>query len=428
MANDSVQQRNETQEPRRLLIFGKEGSATAYMIRDFLQRSGVPFEWIELRSDEDARTKAGAESLRDPRLPLCVFWDGTRMECPTIRQITEKLGWFRAPSHAEYDLAIFGAGPAGLSAAVYGASEGLTTVLVERYAVGGQAGSSPKIENYLGFPHGISGAELAERAREQACRFGAEILVARAGVKGEFPPDKRVAYLEDGTKIVAKTAVCATGIQYKKLDLPNEDRFFGAGIYYGAGASEASFCVNEDIFIVGGGNSAAQAAMHFSRFARTVTMIVRDEMLKSTVSQYLVDRIQSAPNVKVMRNTEVIALDGDEVLRSIRVRNKKTGKEETLPTRRLFVCVGGQPNTDWAIEAGIVRDEGGYLVTGPDLVHNGLAPKNWPLDRSPYYLETNVPGLFAAGDVRHGSVKRCASAVGEGAMTVMFVHRYLTQG
>src|ERR1700736_4987388 len=216
---------NSEQHPHKVKIFGKTGSAAGYMIRDFLHRSDVPFEWIELASDEDARTKAGVESLRDARLPVCVFPDGTRIECPTIRQITEKLGWFRDPSRSEYDLAIYGAGPAGLSAAVYGASEGLSTIVVERLAVGGQAGSSPKIENYLGFPTGISGADLAERAREQACRFGAEILLAREGVRGEFSAGKRVVYLADGTKIIARVTICATGVEYRRLDLPNEDRF-----------------------------------------------------------------------------------------------------------------------------------------------------------------------------------------------------------
>jgi thioredoxin reductase (NADPH) len=416
------------QHPPKVKIFGKTGSAAGYMIRDFLHRSDVPFEWIELASDEDARTKAGVESLRDARLPVCVFSDGTRIECPTIQQITEKLGWFRDPSRSEYDLAIYGAGPAGLSAAVYGASEGLSTIVVERLAVGGQAASSSKIENYLGFPSGISGAELAERAREQACRFGAELLIGREGVRGEFVPGKGVGYLADGTKIVARSTICATGVAYRRLDLPNESRFLGAGVYYGAGASEASLCnKNEDVFVVGGGNSAGQAALHFSRFARTVTIIVVEQSLVY-MSQYLIDRVLSTPNIKVLTCSAVTALEGDEILRSITITNYQTGEQQTFATRWLFVCIGGVPHTDWAEKVGIVRDESGYLVTGPDLLLNGLLPNNWPLDRHPYYLETNMPGVFAAGDVRHGSVKRCASAVGEGAMAVTFVHRYLASG
>ena len=417
----------QDQQPK-LKLFGSAGSPAAYAIRDFLQRSDVPFEWVEIHSNEQAR-QIGVEHERDPRLPVCLFPDGARLERPTVRQIVEKLGWFRTPSCTQYDLAIYGAGPAGLSAAVYGASEGLKTVLVEKWAIGGQAGSSPKIENYLGFPSGIRGADLAERAREQACRFGAEILLAREGVRGEFTAGKRTGYLADGTKIVARTAICATGIDYRRLGLPNEDRFIGAGVYYGAGASEASMCGNEHVFIVGGGNSAGQAALHFSRFARLVTMIVRGDNLKSTLSTYLIDRIRSTSNIEVLTNTEVTKLEGEEALRAITLSNRITAEERTFDTKWLFVCIGGSPHTDWALEAGVVRDEAGYLVTGPDLHFEGKSSNGgWPLDRSPYYLETNVPGLFAAGDVRHGSVKRCASAVGEGAMAVTFAHRYLSNG
>ena len=414
-------------QSQRVKIYGRPGSAVAYAIRDFLQRSDVPFEWIELKEDEQPHIN-GEQDSRDAKLPVCVFPDGTRLEGPTIRQIVEKLGWFHDPSRSEYDLAICGAGPAGLSAAVYGASEGLKTVVVERWAVGGQAGSSPKIENYLGFPKGISGADLAERAREQACRFGAEMLLSREGVRGEFFANKRVVYLADGTKIIARATICATGIRYNRLGLPNEEALIGAGIYYGAGASEASFCVGDHVYLVGGGNSAAQAAMHFSAVASKVTMIVRDDTLKQTVSAYLVDRIRSTKNIEVLTNTEVIELIGNHYLEAIKLRNHKTGEERTVKTRWLFVCIGGAPHTEWAVEAGVCRDQAGYLVTGPDLMPHGQKPENWPLDRDPYYLETNVPGLFAAGDVRHGSVKRCASAVGEGAMAVTFVHRYLEQG
>jgi thioredoxin reductase (NADPH) len=418
----------QTHQPDTVKVIGKSVSAQAYAIRDFLYRSDVPFEWVELASDQHAR-EIGVANVNDPRLPVCLFPDGTRMENPTIRQITEKLGWFRDPSLSEYDLAIYGAGPAGLSAAVYGGSEGLKTVVVERWAVGGQAGSSPKIENYLGFPAGISGADLAERAREQARRFGAEILLARAGVRGEFSAGKRIGYLADGTKLVARAAICATGIEYHRLGLSNEEKFRGAGLYYGAGASEAALCGgNEHVFIVGGGNSAGQAALHFSRSVKKVTMVVRGDSLKSTLSSYLIDRIRSSKQLEVLTNTEVTALHGDECLRAITLANNRTGKSQIFETRWLFVCIGGAPNTDWATEAGVVRDEAGYLVTGPDLQQNGRPPDNWPLDRAPYYLETNVPGLFAAGDVRHGSVKRCASAVGEGAMAVTFVHRYLANG
>lgn len=408
-------------------ILGVPGCSLDYKLRDFLHRSDVPFEWIQITSDEQALRLAGAANAHEA-LPVCIFPDGTRIERPTIRQLTEKLGWFHNPQLEEYDLAIYGAGPAGLSAAVYGSSEGLKTVLIERSAVGGQAGSSSKIENYLGFPDGISGAEMANRARRQATRFGTDILIAREGVKGEFPAGKGVGYLADGTKIIARATICATGIDYSRLNLPNEDRFLGTGLYYGAGSSEAEFCKGEHVFVIGGGNSAGQAAMHFAPVASKVSVVIRGECLRTTLSQYLVDRIYATTNIEVLRQTEVTSLEGGRCLEEITLTDRKTGESRQVKTKFLFVCIGGAPNTQWAGDLGIVRDDSGYLVTGPDLIKRGKKPVNWPLDRDPYYLETSMPGLFAAGDVRHGSVKRCASAVGEGAMAVSLVHRYLANG
>jgi len=415
------------QEESKVKVFGRTGSPQCFAVRDFLYRNDVAFEWIELHTDDEARA-IGLERVADDRLPVCVFDDGTRMDQPTIRRISEKLGWFRDPSMSEYDLAIYGAGPAGLSAAVYGASEGLKTIVVERWAVGGQAGTSPKIENYLGFPQGISGAELADHAREQACRFGAEILISSEGVRGEFTAGKRVGYLADGTRVVARAAICATGVEYHRLPVPNEERFRGAGVYYGAGASEAALCVGHQVVVVGGGNSAAQATLHFSQYVAHATLVVRGDSLKSTVSAYLVDRISAAKNVEVLTQTEVTALEGSDMLQAVLLTNRQTGASRRIETHWVFVCIGGAPRTEWAVQAGVTRDEAGYLVTGPDLLRDDKRPDGWPLDRPPYYLETNIPGLFAAGDVRHGSVKRCASAVGEGAMAVMFVHRYLADG
>jgi thioredoxin reductase (NADPH) len=411
--------------PPVVKIFGRRGSSDGYSIRDFLHRCDIPFEWVELDSDEAARELAGVQHLNDSRLPVCVFPDGARLECPTVRQIVEKLGWFANPSRSVYDLAIYGAGPAGLSASVYGAADGLKTVLVERWAIGGQAGTSAKIENYLGFPEGISGADLADRARMQANKFGVELLLARKGVRAEFPPGKGIVYLEDGTRITAHASICATGVEYRRLSLPGEERFLAAGLYYGAGASEAPLTEGEDVYFVGGGNSAGQAVLYFAQFARKITMLVRNDSLKSTVSQYLIDRIYATRNIEVRTRSEVVALRGDQMLEEITIADRRTGREENARTHWLFVCIGGVPQTDWAVEVGMMRDEGGYLMTGHDLMRGQERPANWPLDRDPFYLETNIPGVFAAGDVRHGSVKRCASAVGEGAMAVAFVHRYL---
>ena len=410
-------------------IICKPGSAQAHAIRDFLQRCGIPFESVEIRSDEDARAAAGVVGKDDPRLPVCIFPDGARMESPTLRQIIEKLGWFSNPTRTEYDLAIYGAGPACLSAAVYGASEGLRTVLIEKAAIGGQAGSTSCIENYLGFPDGIPGAELlAERARKQAVKFGVDILLGREGVRAEFIPGKGVGHLADGTHIVGRASICATGVEYRKLGLPNEERLRGAGVYYGAGASEAALVKGQHVYIVGGGNSAGQAAMHFAPNADKITMVIRGDSLKETLSQYLIDRVQSAPNIEVLTRTEVTALTGDEVLEEITLRSLDTGDERRAKTHWLFICIGGLPQTQWALEVGVARDEAGYLITGHDLMRGNRKPERWTLDRDPYYLETCIPGVFAAGDVRHGSIKRCASAVGEGAMAVAFVHRYLSQG
>ena len=399
-------------------VYGVGGCSIAYAIRDFLQRSDVPFEWKELTSETFGE-------LRYEQLPLLEFPDGTRLERPTLRQITEKLGWFLNPSQTEYDLAIFGAGPAGLSAAVYGASEGLKTVVIERSAIGGQAGTSSRIENYLGFPDGISGADLALRARDQAVRFGAEILLLREGMRAEFQPGRGIGYLTDGTKIVTHATICATGVVYCKLNLPNEDRFSGQGVYYGAGSSEAALCAGQHVFVVGGGNSAGQAALHFAKRCTKVTMVVRGAALKDTLSTYLVDRIYASPEIEVLTRTEVTALHGDRVLSAITLTNRDTGAQQTIDTAWLFLCLGGTPHTEWSVEHGIIRDKDGYLVTGPDLLQHGWGREQRPISREPYYLETSMPGLFAAGDVRHGSVKRCASAVGEGAMAVSFVHRYL---
>lgn len=411
----------------RIRVYGRGASPEGYEIRDFLSRSVVEFKWVELAEDAQLHHQFGSDRLEDYRLPVCEFPDGEIIEAATVRRIAAKLGWITEPKAAEYDVSIYGAGPAGLSAAVYAASEGLRTVLLEREAVGGQAGTSSLIENYLGFPGGVSGAHLAERARQQAVAFGAEILLLREGIKAEFHEGKIHVDLADGGEMIARTNICATGVEYRRLGLPGEERLIGAGVYYGAAASEGPMCAGEDVYVVGGGNSAGQAIMHLSEHARRVTMLLRGDKLAASMSQYLLDRLQEAPNVEIQSHTSVAAVQGEDRLESITLRDTQDESERRIETGRLFVLIGGRPHTEWAKDTAIVRDQAGYLVTGPDLLDHGKPPAEWPLERPPYFLETSVPGSFAAGDVRHGSVKRVASAVGEGAMALHFVHRYLSE-
>jgi thioredoxin reductase (NADPH) len=382
----------------RVLVYGRPDSPEAYAIRDLLSRSGVVFDWIELAGDDDGRRALGLSTLDHVQL-----LDGVQLFAPTVREVAERLGWMTQPRLREYDLSIYGAGPAGLSAAVYGASEGLRTVLIEREVVGGQADTSPLIENFLGFPEGISGAELTERARKQAMKFGAEVLLLREGIKAEFRQNRIHVDLADGRGMVAPANICATGVEYRRLEPANENQLLNAGVYYGAGASEASMCRDEHVIVVGGGNSAA------------------------SLSTYLLVRITQTTNVEILYHAQVTELKGETVLSEVEISDMRDGSKRLIPTRRLFVCIGGVPNTEWAKDTAIVRDEAGYLVTGPDLLRQGRTPECWPLARTPFFLETSVPGSFAAGDVRHGSVKRVASAVGDGAMAVTFVHRYLEE-
>ncbi len=409
----------------RATLFGLPNSSEGYELRDFLKRSGVPFEWIDLKTDGDARRLAGVTGLNDPRLPVCVMEKGSVLFRPTLRDLAAALDWFRGPKHERYDLAIYGAGPAGLSAAVYGASEGLRTIVLERSAVGGQAGSTSRIDNYLGFPDGISGWELASRARQQAQRLGAEIIVTAEGVGGETRDAWTVSWLSGGQEIVARATICATGVEYSRLGLVNEENYLGRGLFYGAGLSEASRCTGR-VFIVGGGNSAGQAALNLSRFATTVTMLVRGESLKETLSSYLVEQIEESRNIEILINTTLVGLDGADSLESITYRDDKTGEVRNAPTHWVFVCIGGVPRTDWAKPGALLTDAAGYILTGDDLIDEPLPSSYWSSrSRKPMFMETSMPGLFAAGDVRHNSVKRCATAVGDGATAVSMVHRFL---
>lgn len=411
----------------KLKLYGKPDSPEIYPIRDFLKRSVVDFDWFDITSDNLGWGQGITHFNNPDHLPVVEFPDGKVIVNPTLQQIACNLGWITEPKYSEYDLSIYGAGPAGLSAAVYAASEGLKTILIEREAIGGQAGTSSLIENYLGFPEGISGANLAERARQQALKFGVEILLLKEGIKGTFYNNRIHVDFASGEKLVAKTNICATGIEYARLNLPDESRFFHKGVYYGAGASEAFFCQDKDLYIVGGGNSAGQAATYFSGFAKRVFMVIRKGNLADTLSEYLIQRIAHIENIFVLYHSQVSALDGDDHLERIKIVNSETHTESWHETSKLFICIGGKPNTEWASETAICRDRNGYLYTGNDLVTLDQYKTCWQLDRPPYHLETSVPGSFAAGDVRFNSVKRVASAVGEGAMAVTQVHQYLSK-
>ncbi|MUL45235.1 pyridine nucleotide-disulfide oxidoreductase [Mycobacterium sp. CBMA293] len=406
-------------------LYGDARDARGYELRDFLQRSVVQFEWFDLTADPAAAAAAGLAGVSADNLPVCEFPDGTRLSRPTVAEVAARLGWINQPRATEYDLSIYGAGPAGLSAAVYAASEGLSTIVVERHAVGGQAGTSSRIENFLGFPGGISGADLAERARQQAVAFGAEILLIREGIHAVFADGRIHVDLADGGKLIARSNICATGVEYRRLNVSDEQRFVGRGVYYGAATSEAPLCRSEQVVVVGGGNSAGQAAMYLSEYAAHVVVLIRGSRPADSMSDYLLSRLQRAPTIDIRTAHEIVALRGDDVLESVVVRDLATAEQYEIQTGRVFVLVGGAPNTDWARDTAIIRDPAGYLVTGPDLLEAGCPPPLWPLTRQPYYLETSVPGSFAVGDVRHSSVKRVASAVGEGAMAVQFVHRFL---
>jgi thioredoxin reductase (NADPH) len=409
-------------------VLGTRWSPRSYELRDFLARNHVPYQWIDAEiSASDPETKLLLESLgpEAASLPIVLFPDGTKLlEC-TPPQVAQKVGLRTQAQTSFYDLAIIGGGPAGLAAAVYGASEGLHTVMVEREAPGGQAGMSSRIENYLGFPAGLSGGDLARRAVVQAQRFGVEILAAEAvGIRVEGP--YRIIKLADGSEFSCHALMIATGVQWRRLDAPGIDRLQGAGVYYGGGTTEALSCEGETIYVVGGANSAGQAAMNFAKHAARVVILVRGSSLSSTMSQYLIDQIKETPKIEVWAHGSVAEVHGETHLDEISVLCSDTGKIERVPASSMFIFIGALPRTDWL--AGVVeRDERGFLLTGSDLIVDGQRPKGWTLERDPFLLETNVPGIFAVGDVRHGSVKRVASGVGEGSVAVQFIHQYLSK-
>ncbi|MEV8508252.1 FAD-dependent oxidoreductase [Actinoplanes sp. NPDC051475] len=404
-------------------VVGHRWSEPSYQIRDFLARNLVPYRWLGADEPEGRRLLEAA-GVGPESIPLVVTADGRALARPTPPELAEAAGLSTAPNRDFYDLIIVGGGPAGLGAAVYGASEGLKTLLVERQAVGGQAGQSSRIENYLGFPDGISGAQLTDRARRQAGKFEAEVLNTRE-VTGLRPDGSaRTLTFADGGEVSAHSVVLATGVAYRPLVADGVADLTGSGVYYGSASTEGPSCAGNDVYIVGGANSAGQAALFFSRYARSVTLLVRGDSLEASMSYYLIQQLNGIDNVQVRTRCEVVGAHGDGHLQALTICDSKNGLKTTVECGYLFVFIGAEPRTDWLGDA-VARDEKGFVYTGPDLLTNGTRPRGWDRDRDPFYLECSVPGIFAAGDVRANSVKRVASAVGEGAMAVTLVHRYL---
>ncbi|GGW40835.1 fused response regulator/thioredoxin-disulfide reductase [Streptomyces lucensis JCM 4490] len=406
-------------------VVGHRWSARSSDVREFLARNQVPYRWYSVEEPEGQRLLSAA-GQDGRRLPVVVTPDGSVLVEPEAPELAARVGLATTPTADFYDLVVIGGGPAGLGAAVYGASEGLRTVLVERSATGGQAGQSSRIENYLGFPDGVSGAQLTDRARRQAAKFGAEILTAREVTGLEVNGAARIVRFADGSAIAAHSVILATGVQYRQLEAEGCTDLTGCGVFYGSALTEASACQGQDVYIVGGANSAGQAAMYLSRFAKSVTLLVRGPDLSASMSHYLIQQIEEAPNIAVRGHTVVDAALGSGRLERLSLRHVSTGEGEQVDAQWMFVFIGAAPLTDW-LGGTVLRDERGFILAGPDLTADGRPPAGWELDRPPYHLETSVPGVFVAGDARAESAKRVASAVGEGAMAVMLVHRYLEQ-
>ena len=404
-----------------LRVIGHRWSLKDHKVRNFLSRNHVPYRWLDIAGNEEAFQLLKDAGLDPDVLPVVLFADGAALVDPETEELAARVGLRVQAEQEFYDMVVVGAGPAGLAAAVYGASEGLRTVVIEPVAPGGQAGSSSRIENYLGFPSGVTGADLGRRAHTQATRFGAEFVTQRATglrIEGQY----RFVQLADGREVSSHVVLLAPGVQYRKLGIADADRLTGRGIYYGAALVEAVACKDEEVFVVGGANSAGQAALHFAKFARKVTMLVRGEGLSATMSKYLIDEIERTSNIVVEPGTQVLEAMGEERLETLKLSGPQG--EYQAPASSVFVFIGAAPGTKW-LPASILRDDKGFLLAGPDLRIEGKLPESWREAREPYLLESSVPGVFVAGDVRHGSVKRVASAVGEGSIAVQFVHQYL---
>ena len=404
-----------------LRVIGHRWSLRDHKVRTFLSQNQVPYRWLDVAGNEEALKLLADAGQTPDKLPVVLFADGSALVDPELGELAARVGLRVQATQEFYDMVVVGAGPAGLAAAVYGASEGLRTVVIEPVAPGGQAGSSSRIENYLGFPSGVTGADLGRRAHTQATRFGAEFVTQRATglrIDGQY----RFVQLADGREVSSHVILLAPGVQYRKLGIPGSDRLTGRGIYYGAALVEAVACKDEEVFVVGGANSAGQAALHFAKFACKVTMLVRGDGLSATMSKYLIDEIERTSNIVVAPHTQVLEAMGEERLEEMKLSGPQG--EHVVPASSVFVFIGAAPGTGW-LPPSILRDDKGFLLAGPDLRTDGKLPESWREEREPFLLESSVPGVFVAGDVRHGSVKRVASAVGEGSIAVQFVHQYL---
>ncbi|MDJ0676517.1 MAG: FAD-dependent oxidoreductase [Calothrix sp. MO_167.B42] len=414
-------QANFKPEFQGVKVISDRWSPDSHDLRDFLARNQIPYRWLDIENDLEAQKLVScAKQQNNPCLPLVLLPSGEKLVQPSTAELAQQVGMQTEATNPFYDLVIVGGGPAGLAAAVYGASEGLRTVMIEREAPGGQAGTSSRIENYLGFPVGLSGSDLARRAVTQAKRFGVEILTPQEAKSIRLENDYRIITLADGSKISCHALILAMGVAWRRLNVPGIEQFTGAGVYYGAAQTEAAACENEDVYVVGGANSAGQAAMYFSKYASKVRMLVRGESLTKSMSQYLIEQIEGTGNIEVLPFHSVIEAQGNDRLEKILVKDSQTGEVKTFETNSLFIFIGASPSTDW-LDGVVQRDERGFIYTGAD-IPQGIP---WPLQRDRFLLETNVPGILAVGDVRHGSVKRVASGVGEGSICVQFVHRHL---
>ncbi len=413
-------------EFKGIKIIGYQFSPISHEIKDFLAGNLIPYRWYDFATSQNIDELTNEYEFGEKDLPTVIFEDESVLKNPSIKNIAEKIGMKPTASDKLYDVIIVGAGPAGLAAAVYGGSEGLKTLLIEKRAPGGQAGTSSRIENYLGFPSGLSGADLSRRAITQATRFGVEFLSPQEVIDMKVKDQYKILTLSDGSEVNAKCVVITTGVYYRKLEAEGVEKFTGAGIYYGAATTEANACVNKEVFIIGGGNSAGQAAMYLSKFARNVFILIRKDSLSYSMSQYLIDQIGGTENIHLLANTELVQVCGKDHLEEVVLLNNKTKETETKEAASVFIFIGAKPVTDW-LKLGLIKNEKGFLETGRDLNKYENFTNSWKLERQPYLLETCVPGIFAAGDVRAGAMNRVASAVGEGAMSIKFVHQYLAE-